>query len=184
MKEEIIRQTAKNNVCVYTRDLVDDYRYFYRSPLLLNFKDENEIYRKLDQLHDVSQRRETSWLKFSVPSCTLIIRRIDDTRVDMFYRPIKRYEGVCFPFNIEITEAIPYIEEALKIAQSDSNNYNYGKFEPIEEYYDECETITKIGELYKSETGSLYALVDNEYYKIDKYSLNETNKYTRKLNKK
>lgn len=124
-----MEEKIKRNIFVYTRDKYKDYDYICRPTdynvnmnKLINYI-EQEQYR-LEKEGNFTSKWYNKQLGES--NNQIVFRIVSDGRVDMYGRPIKRYEGAILP-NITC-ENISILEKCLQEVQENTNNYGYGEF--------------------------------------------------------
>lgn len=171
-----LKEIITENIMVFTRTLTQDYRWYY-SPF---DKDNDSIRKVMDKMEMFSYTssengKHTDWKHFNGQNGTIILRKIEDGRKDMYSRPIRRIEGVFIPSVIkESMETIyPILESVLMQKQVESNNYGYGS---VDEYLPRfinttkesaTPNLTKLGELYQDESGNLFAVVNGVTYPLN-----------------
>lgn len=120
----LMENEIKNNIFVFTRDLLRDY-YWVCKPSTISEKSlKSAMEQRYASLKKNSKIFTSEWYRLNSNEDNIVFRIVVDGRKDEFGRLIKRYEGSIVHTITE--ESLTQIERSLLEKQYETNNYNYG----------------------------------------------------------
>lgn len=148
--EVVMIEMVQDNLFVFTRDLIEDYRWLYK-PRMISADYLNIIINKMEQVYcdEIKKTRDnfiSQWYQMNInDNYGLLFRVVVDGRKDVNSRLIRRFEGSIVPkieIKNNIADILVSLEESLKELQRKSNNYNYGFIDTLQNQNPNSQPIT------------------------------------------